>query len=308
MTGFQLRNMIADDRDEVARLIFHGTNQYYLSIGREPIFRDDELAPGVMFDIYEQIDPGEGIVAVDDSNGRIIGSCFVHARQTHVSLGIMNSHPEQFGRGVARALLQHIVEEAITVDKPVRLVSSCFNLDSYSLYTRAGFVPFNTFQDMYLEIPESGLPHEAPGDIEVRDATTDDIEVMAAIEMEVSGITRTNDYRYFIENPDGLWHVSVIESAVGLAGFLVSCGADACNMLGPGVSRTENQAAALIYAELNRYGGRTPVFLVPVSCGNLVRHLYQWGARNCEMHVAQVYGNAQTPRGIVLPTFLPETG
>ena len=34
MTGFQLRNMIADDRDEVARLIFHGTNQYYLSIGR----------------------------------------------------------------------------------------------------------------------------------------------------------------------------------------------------------------------------------------------------------------------------------
>ena len=308
MTGFQLRNMIGDDRDEVARLIFHGTNQYYLSIGREPIFRDDELAPGVMFDVYEQIDPGEGIVAIDDANGRIIGSCFVHPRETHVSLGIMNSHPEQFGRGVARGLLQRIIDEATAADKPVRLVSSCFNLDSYSLYTRAGFVPFNTFQDMYLEIPESGLQHEPPSDIEVRDATIDDIEAMAAIEMEVSGITRANDYRYFIENPDELWHVSIVEAAGGVDGFLASCGADACNMLGPGVSRTEDQAAALIFAELNRYRGRMPVFLVPVSCGHLVRQLYQWGARNCEIHVAQVYGNAQTPRGIVLPTFLPETG
>ncbi len=147
MTGFQLRNMIADDRDEVARLIFHGTNQYYLSIGREPIFRDDELAPGVMFDVYDQIDPGEGIVAIDDAKGRIIGSCFVHPRETHVSLGIMNSHPEQFGRGVARALLQHIVDEATTADKPVRLVSSCLNQESNSLNTPAGFVPIKTYKD-----------------------------------------------------------------------------------------------------------------------------------------------------------------
>ncbi|HID21650.1 MAG TPA: hypothetical protein EYP14_04530 [Planctomycetaceae bacterium] len=132
---------------------------------------------------------------------------------------------------------------------------------------------------------------------------------MAAIEKEVSGITRVNDYRYFIRNEEGFWHVSVVDAADGgLEGFLVSCGSQACNMLGPGVARTEDQAAALMHAELNRHRGRMPVFLVPVMCKHLVQRLYSWGARNCEMHLAQVYGEAQLPRGVVMPTFLPETG
>ena len=33
---------------------------------------------------------------------------------------------------------------------PVRLVSSAQNLDSFSLYTRQGFTPIQTFQDLYL--------------------------------------------------------------------------------------------------------------------------------------------------------------
>ncbi len=89
--------MSPDDRDEVSRLIFHSTNQYYVSIGREPIFKGDELSPTDIFDVYERIDPGEGIVAVDDQSRQIIGSCFVHPRETHVSLGIMNAHPDHFG-------------------------------------------------------------------------------------------------------------------------------------------------------------------------------------------------------------------
>tara|TARA_B100000809_G_scaffold236702_1_gene255929 strand:- start:249 stop:1244 length:996 start_codon:yes stop_codon:yes gene_type:complete len=308
MSSFALRNMTPDDRDEVARLIFHSTNGYYVSIGRDPIFRGDPLSPGVMFDVYQRIDPGKGLVAVDDDTGEIIGSCFVHPRETHVSLGIMNSHAEHFGRGVARALLQRIVDDATAAGKPVRLVSSCFNLDSYSLYTRAGFVPFMTFQDMYLEVPESGLAHGPPPGIAVRQATPDDVDAMAELERDISGITRMADYRYFIQNEDELWHVSVVQGAHGLDGFLVSCGSAVLNMIGPGVARTEDQAAALMYAQLNMYRGRMPVFLLPVACGGLVRQLYAWGARNCEMHVAQVHGQAQPPRGVLLPTFLPETG
>ncbi|HID24757.1 MAG TPA: GNAT family N-acetyltransferase, partial [Planctomycetaceae bacterium] len=123
MSGFHLRNMTPEDREEVARLIYHSTNRYYESIGRDRIFKGDELVPAEMFDVYQRIDPGEGIVAVDDQTGQIIGSCFVHPRETHVSLGIMNSHPDHFGRGVARALLQRIIELAEAQGKPVRLVS-----------------------------------------------------------------------------------------------------------------------------------------------------------------------------------------
>jgi len=308
MNGFQTRNMTPADREPVSRLIFHSTNQYYESIGRAAIFRGDDLSAAIIFDVYEKTDPGQGLVAVDDASGEIIGSCFVHPRETHISLGIMNAHPDHFGRGVARALLGRIVELGQEQGKPVRLVSSCFNLDSYSLYTRAGFVPFCTFQDMYVEVPESGLAAPPPAGHSVRSATLDDLPAMAAIEKEVSGISRVEDYRYFIENEDAIWHVSVVESSDGLAGYLVSCGADAFNMLGPGVATTEDQAAALIHAKLNRHRGRSPVLLAPVTCGKLVQQLYAWGARNCEMHVAQSNGPAQTPQGVVMPTFLPETG
>lgn len=306
--GFHLRNMQPDDRDEVSRLIFHSTNEYYVSIGRQPIFQGDESSPTDIFDVYDRIDPGQGIVAVDDGSQQIIGSCFVHPRETHVSLGIMNAHHDHFGRGVARAILTRIIDDAQQADKPVRLVSSCFNLDSYSLYTRAGFVPFCTFQDMFIEVPETGLPHGPPNDLSVRSATLDDVIGMAALEREISGISRTGDYRYFIRNDDNLWRVFVVESTSGIDGFLVSCGSQALNMLGPGVARTQDQAAALVYEQLKHHRGRCPVLLVPAASGNLVRQLYSWGARNCEMHVAQSHGPAQIPAGVVMPTFLPESG
>ncbi len=302
-----LRRMSPDDRDEVSRLIFHSTNRYYASIGREPIFKGDELSPSDIFDVYERLDAGEGIVAVDDKSQQIVGSCFVHPRETHVSLGIMNVHPDHFGRGVARAILTEIIECAQVAGKPVRLVSSCFNLDSFSLYTRAGFVPFATFQDMFVEVPEGGLPQDPPNDLTVRPATLDDVDEMASLERRISGISRIGDYRYFIRNEDKLWRVAIVESSRGIDGFLVSCGSNALNMIGPGVARTQDHAAALFYDQLNYQHGRCPVLLVPVLCGDLVRQLYDWGARNCEMHVAQSHGPAQTPAGVVMATFLPET-
>lgn len=306
--GFHLRNMMCDDRDEVSRLIFHSTNDYYESIGRQKIFQGDELLPADMFDVYAQIDPGQGLVAVDDHSDEIIGSCFVHPRETHVSLGIMNAHSAHFGRGVARSLLARIIDDATQAGKPVRLVSSCFNLDSYSLYTRTGFVPFATFQDMFVEVPEGGLPHDSPNDLVVRAATLDDVDAMASVERAISGISRIDDYRYFVRNDDDFWNVCVVESAEGVDGFLVSCSSPALNMIGPGVSRTEAQAAALMFAQMNHNRGRSPVLLAPVICSELVRQLYAWGARNCEMHVAQSYGPAQKPAGVVMPTFLPESG
>jgi hypothetical protein len=79
-------------------------------------------------------------------------------------------------------------------------------------------------------------------------------------------------------------------------------------MLGPGFARTEEQAAALVLAELNRYKNRCLLFLVPVDCQQLVQTMYSWGARNCELHVAQVLGRFEPFDGVVLPTFMPETG
>ena len=78
-------------------------------------------------------------------------------------------------------------------------------------------------------------------------------------------------------------------------------------MLGPGVARTETGAFALILSELIHHV-QQPVFLVPVECAWLVQRLYALGAKNCELHFGQVRGEWSAPNGVVMPTFMPETG
>ena len=308
--SMKLRPMRPDEMDIVAALICDSTNHYYLhKLKAPPIFPHGPASTRLFPEVYEALDPGCCVVAEDVASGRIMGSCFYHPRPTHVSLGIMNAHPDFFSRGVARALLDFVIAFAERENKPVRLVSSAANLDSFSLYTRAGFVPRCAFQDVFIQVPADGFTPAPPGRERVRPVRPDDAPAMAALEMELSHISREKDFRYFIDNALGIWHVSVLENPAGVMdGFLASVNHPASNMLGPGVARTQEDALALIAAELDHHRGRKPVFLVPVECNRLVAALYGWRARNCEIHFAQVRGRFEGFTGVGMPTFMPETG
>jgi GNAT superfamily N-acetyltransferase len=305
----RLRAMGQKDWHEVAALICVSTNHWYQCGGKPPIFPAGPESCLLFCQVYEDLDPGCCVVAEDESTGRLVGSCFYHPRETHVSLGIMNVHPNYFRRGVASALLKFITDLADAQKKPVRLVSSAMNLDSFSLYTRAGFVPRQIFQDVLISVPKEGLNHATPGVDRIRTATLDDVPAMVELEDQVSHICREKDYRYFVENRRGVWHASVLEDGRGaIRGFLCSVAHPGSNMLGPGVMRADEDAAALILEELNHHRGRSPVFLIPSDRPKLVRRVYAWGGKNCEIHFAQVRGEFRPFDGIVMPTFMPETG
>ena len=305
----QPRQMTPRDRSEVAELICVSLNYWYQSHGMGPIFPGGPKHADVFFEVYESLDPGCGLVVEDDQTGRLVGSCFFHPREHHVSLGIMNVHPNHFGRGVARALVAAIVDYTESHDYPaLRLTQSALNLDSFSLYTRMGFVPRCAFQDMIVNVPDAGFEPGAPGAERVRPATAADIAAMAALEMDVAGITREKDYRFAVDRRGEEWDALVYEGDGGLDGLMLSVKYPGFCMLGPGIARQDEQAAALIAAALDRFRGGAAVFLVPVERGELVRQMYDWGARNCELHLCQVRGRYQPFRGISMPTFLPETG
>lgn len=310
MADMTLRAATAGDRHEVADLICVSTNYWYRASGKPAIFCNGPSATTLFFDVYEALDPGCCVVAEDAATGFLMGSCFYHPRETHVSLGIMNVHPNYFGRGMAGKLLRFITDFADRQGKPLRLVSSAMNLDSYSLYTRAGFVPRRAFQDLMMKVPADGLQQTVNGlERRVRPATPDDVPKIVELEDRVSRVRREKDYRYFVENRDGIWRLSVLEDGRGgIDGFLASVNHPGSNMLGPGAATTEDAAAALILAELNHHRGQSPVWLVPADCGGLVRRMYDWGAKNVEIHFAQVRGRFDGFDGVVLPTFMPETG
>jgi RimJ/RimL family protein N-acetyltransferase len=308
MDSFTLRPIEPTDRWEIAELICVSTNFWYQTHGRPPIFSGGAATTLVFFDVYQALDPGCGVVAVDRMSGRLAGSCFYHPRPTHVSLGIMNVNPNHFGSGVAANLLRPIIELADAEGQPLRLVSSAMNLDSFSLYTRAGFVPQAAYQDMLFTVPPDGLPAGWADFRLVREAVLADVPDMVALEMEVAGISRAKDFQYFLENRDGFWHTSVLRNARGeLEGFLASCGHRGCNMIGPGAALTPEVMLPLLAAELDRHRGRTPVLLMPVLCAELVQTMYRWGARNCETHFGQVRGAVSPIHGVHIPTFLPES-
>src|SRR5258708_245940 len=223
MPAFHLRSMRPGEAPVVAEIVCSSIRTWYAAAGKPGRFPGGPESCLLFPEVYEDLDPGCCVVAEDTATGRLAGSCFYHPRETHVSLGIMNAHPDFFGRGVARRLLRFITDLADARSLPVRLVSSAMNLDSFSLYTRAGFVPRAAFQDMFVEGPENGLPEVELGGGRVRPANLQDVPAMADLEMELSHIRREKDYRYFLENTRGIWHASVFESvAGGIEGFLVS--------------------------------------------------------------------------------------
>jgi len=310
MKDMHLRPMKPEDRSEVAELIYLSINVWYQIHGGRPLFAGGPRVTEVFYDVYNALEPGCTVVAQNPETGRLMGSCFYHPRKQHVSLGIMNVHPNYFGRGVARALLQHIIDYTDGHGyKALRLTSSALNLDSFSLYNRAGFVPRLAYQDMFLPVPQEGMKQSVAGMERVRPATLADVPAMADLEMHVGGITREEDYRYCIANAPGFWSTSVYENARGgIDGFMISSGHPALTMLGPCVAASEAEAAALILCQLDRHRGQSPVFLIPVESRRLVEQAYQWGARNCELHFCQVRGEFKPFQGVSLPTFLPETG
>jgi GNAT superfamily N-acetyltransferase len=302
--------MTPTDRHEVAELIYASINVWYRTHGLAEIFRGGPRVTEVFYDVYHALEPGCTVVAQHRETGRVMGSCFYHPRKHHVSLGIMNVHPNYFGLGVSSALLRHIIDFTERNGYPaLRLTSSALNLDSYSLYNRHGFVPRAFYQDMFVAVPATGLAHPPPGSDHVRDAVAADVPAVAALERAVNGMEREEDYRYCIANAGGFWHTAVFETPAGdLDGFMISSAHPALNMLGPCVARTDQAAAALIWNELNHHKGRSPVCLIPADRERLVRQMYDWGARNCELHVHQVRGEFRPFQGIYMPTFLPETG
>lgn len=304
----RLRSMKRRDWAEVAALVHFSTNGWYEAHGRGKIFTAGPDSTLLFCEVYEDLDPGCCVVAEDRETGLIAGSCFYHPRETHVSLGIMNAHPSWFGRGVASSLLRFVIAEADRRGLPLRLVSSAMNLDSYSLYTRHGFVPRAIYQDLILAVPSKGVPVPPEARRRLRDARPDDLPGIVALEDELHGIRRGKDHRYFVENRSGIWHASVLTGKGGaIEGFLASVSHPGSRMIGPGFARTESGMEALLRRELDYRRGETQVFLLPADRPGIIGRMHALGARNCELHVQQVRGDWRAPAGVVMPTFMPET-
>lgn len=303
--------MTEEDSAEYGRLLHRSFNSWYAARGwPQDYFSCSPQDVEIFFQVYNDLSPGCNFAAVHRNSGVLMGGCFYHPRETHMSLGIMSVSPDHFGNGVGRALVEAIAGECQKQGyDSLRLVGSAMNMDSFSLYNRSGFVPRDSFNDMVVPVPATGIGKTVRGHNRVRPARREDINELARVEESTSGVKRKQDYAYAIKNPRGLFHLSVYENdGGGLDGFLMSCRHPALNMIGPGMASTQTIAIALIMVELDRFRGMSPLILIPMRKRKIVEALYDLGGRNVETHLLQVRGPFRAMRGVNIPSFLPETG
>ena len=206
--------------------------------------------------------------------------------------------PRFFGQGIAGSLLKKIIKIAKDQSLPVRLVSSAQNLDSFSLYTRQGFTPIQTFQDLYLEIPKNGLDFERSDEYLITKASLNDVETMVKLEKKLCGIERGKDFRYFIENKLEIWKTILCRDTNGeLLGFLGSVDHPASQMIGLQESPKMKRLLYKCSLACLTCSRKSPVFLLPVTAKETVKTVYSLGARNCEIHFSQCYGEIPTIQG-----------
>lgn len=303
-----LGTLDARDDDAVAGLLQRSLHAWYESrLGQGARFGTDPTPYRVFPQVYRRLDPGAEIAA-RDAAGRLVGICFVHPRETHHAIGIVATDPDVAGRGVARAMMEEALRRADAAGRPVRLVSSLLNLDSFSLYSRLGFTPRTIYQDLEVRVPATGLPGPGPaGAAAVRAAGPDDAPRHADLEHALAGIRRLPDHEFFLAADSG-YRVWTADDAHGRpAGFLAASHQPEFPMLGPGVAADEATATALVWRALQALPGRAIVVLVPAAAGGLVRAVHGWGGRVIELHVAQARGDTPVGTGITMPTFLPES-
>jgi GNAT superfamily N-acetyltransferase len=307
--SIQIRESGHSDEREIAELICVSHNTWSLAHGLPAPFPGGPTTTALFYKACRALENSFCIVAQDRPSGSLSGVTFYHVRPTHVSLGMMSVHPGHFRRGVAKALLAYIVGAADREGKPLRLISSALNLDSYSLYTKAGCVPRQLYQDIILTPLVTGSFVPVSGTKPVRRATVDDVSRIVELEGEISGILRANDIRFLLSHGDGPWCAWIHEGGGGgIEGFIACCDQGGLNMIGPGFTRTQEQAHSLIHSVMAERPGKGALVLVPVECETLVRHLYEAGGKNNELHVHQVRGVFKPFRGVNLPTFMLESG
>jgi GNAT superfamily N-acetyltransferase len=297
----------ASDWSEASELICISMNYWDRVHGRPPTFSGPSSTIAFC-EIYERLDPGCCFVMEAEPSGRLMGLCFYRERETHMSVGVMAVHPNYFGAGVARRILSAILDIAAERGKPTRLISNAANLDSFSLYTRAGFVPRALFQGVVFR-PTSGAPRRPPASTRVRQAVEADLPRIGALEGAVAHIERTKDYRFFLDDHQGIWRLLVhTDDRSELDGYLASSSSKGMSWIGPGAMRSESVAVELLRAQLPTEETEDATAILPVDQPELVRAAYALGGRNIELFMIQVKGAYAGFDGVVIPSGMPESG
>ncbi|KAJ7530106.1 hypothetical protein O6H91_15G079400 [Diphasiastrum complanatum] len=141
--SFSIRDIAAADLIATAQLCFQAFWEHNVSAGISAgvDFPDVESA---RFMIQQRLDDplADGVVAVNDRLGDVIGVGFIHYGRKVNSFTAVAVDPKASGKGVGKAVMFALLaKSAKTEAVSIRLTQSATNMKSFALYASVGFMP-----------------------------------------------------------------------------------------------------------------------------------------------------------------------
>ena len=289
-----IRYMLEEDIPRVGAVMVAAFNDLFRRHGYPAPFPSPAAGTSIAQG-YARLEPNECFTALQD--GQIVGSGFIHLRGDTAGIGPITIDPSAQAQGAGRALMQAVIEAGGACPS-LRLVQDAFNVVSFPLYSTLGFEARGTIASLVGQHLQAGVP----GDVEIREWTTEDIEHLATLDTCLTGIARKQDIRFFHAQPP---HIAAFVQGQ-LVGYLCFLRTEAGTFFGPAAATQPSVLRALILSATEREQGKALRMRFPTRHATLLRELLAVGFRVETLQTYMVRGAWQTPDGAELLALFPE--
>jgi hypothetical protein len=290
-----VRPMVVEDALIVGEIMAGAFNEVFQRHGFPPPFPSVEAAQqlAALYAVYPE---SQGFVA--ERNGRIVGSGFVHVRGDRAGIGPVTVESSAQSSGAGRAIMDRLLGESQGCSS-VRLTQEAFNIVSFSLYSKLGFVARDVILALVAQDPR---PPAAANASKVRVMTAADLDEVMALDTRVTGLTRRCDLDLLL----GFGTHLVCERADRVVGYLCRLPLGDVNYLGPAAAEEPGDLKGLLGHAAQMPGARAARIVLHASQPELVQYAMKSGYRVVSLSTYMVRGDWQPPNGVCAIAQFPE--
>ncbi len=287
--------MEEQDISRAGEVIVAAFNDVFTRHGFPPPFPSPEAGTGLAQG-YLRLEPQECFVAVE--GGQVVGSGFIHLRGETAGIGPITVDPTCQSKGVGKEIMMAVIRAGRHCPS-LRLVQDAFNVVSFPLYSKLGFAACGTVLSL---AGQEFRPPGRPRGIAIREMAADDAARVTALDTKLTGLTRSQDIRYFLGHPPQL--ISLVEGK--LAGYLCLLRASAGTFLGPAAAIEPAVLRTLIAHAIELEQGKVLRMRLPARHTELFRDLLKMGFHVETLQTYMVRGPWKPPKGTDLLALFPE--
>ncbi len=290
-----VRPLVLEDAPVVGQIIAVAFNEVFRRHGFASPFSSIEVGQRLAA-LYASYSESQGFVA--ETEGRIVGSGFLHVRGDRAGIGPVTVDPSAQGVGAGRAIMQRLLEESGHCSS-VRLFQDAFNNASFSLYSKLGFVARDVLVALEAEDPQ---PEPIPNTAEVRLMTGADLDEVTALDTRVTGLARRADFGLLL----GFGSHLVCQRDGRIVGYLCRLALENESFLGPAAAEGLDDLKSLLYHAAQMPGARAARVRLFASQPESVQYAMESGYKVGTLSTYMVRGEWKPFDGVCAIAMFPE--